>query len=60
MLVVVPSRYTAFVFPELATHYQEYYPMVFEAFRETAWPVSVEVFQFSANGIRAIGVFERP
>jgi hypothetical protein len=60
VLVVVPSRYTAFVFPQLATRYQEYYPMVFEAYRETAYPVSVEVFEFSASGIRAVGVFERP
>ena len=60
VLVVVPSRYTAFVFPQLATHYQEYYPMVFAAYGETAYPVSVEVFEFSASGIRAVGVFDRP
>ncbi len=60
VLVVVPSRYTAYVFPRLATRYQEYYPMVFAAYGETAYPVSVEVFEFSANGIRAIGVFDRP
>jgi hypothetical protein len=58
LLVVVPSRYTAFVFPQLASRYREYYPMVFEAYRATAWPVSVEVFEFSAKGIRAIGVFD--
>ena len=60
VLVVVPSRYTAYVFPALASRYQEYYPMVFAAFRETAYPVSVEVLEFSANGIRAVGVYERP
>ena len=60
VLVVVPSRYTAFVFPQLATRYQEYYPMVFAAYAETAFPVSVEVFEFSPSGIRAVGVFERP
>lgn len=60
VLVVVPSRYTAYVFPRLATRYQEYYPMVFAAYGETAYPVSVEVFEFSANGIRAVGVFDRP
>lgn len=60
VLVVVPSRYTAFVFPQLATRYQEYYPMVFAAYGETAYPVSVEVFEFSPSGIRAVGVFERP
>lgn len=57
VLVVVPSRYTAYVFPKLASRYQEYYPLVFEAYRATAWPVSVEVFEFSAAGIRAVGVF---
>ena len=60
VLVVVPNRYTAFVFPQLATHYQEYYPMVFAAYRETAFPISVEVLEFSAAGIRAVGVYEEP
>ncbi len=60
VLVVVPSRYTAFVFPQLATRYQEYYPMVFAAYGESAYPVSVEVFEFNASGIRAVGVFDRP
>jgi hypothetical protein len=60
VLVVVPNRYTAFVFPQLATRYQEYFPLVFAAYGETAYPVSVEVFEFSAKGIRAVGVFDRP
>ncbi len=60
VLVVVPNRYTAYVFPQLASRYQEYFPMVFAAFGETAYPVSVEVFEFSATGIRAVGVYERP
>jgi hypothetical protein len=60
VLVVVPNRYTAFVFPQLATRYQEYYPMVFAAYGETAYPISVEVFEFSAKGIRAVGIFDRP
>jgi hypothetical protein len=34
--------------------------MVFEAFRATAYPVSVEVFEVSADGMRAIGVYEEP
>ena len=60
VLVVVPSRYVAYVFPQLVTNYQDYYPMVFEAYRESAFPVSVEVFAFSKEGIRAVGVYERP
>ena len=57
VLVVVPNRFTAYVFPKLASRYQEYYPLIFEAYRATAWPVSVEVFEFNAAGIRAVGVF---
>jgi hypothetical protein len=47
VLVVVPNRFTAFVFPKLASRYGEYSPMVFRAYRETPWPVSVEVFEVS-------------
>jgi hypothetical protein len=60
LLLVVPNRYRAFIFPRLASHYEEYTAMVFEAFRATAYPVSVEVFEVSADGMRAIGVYEEP
>jgi hypothetical protein len=60
VLVVVPSRYSAYVFPQLATHYREYYPLIFAAYEETAFPVSVEVFELSTKGIRAVGIFDRP
>lgn len=60
VLLVVPSRFRAYVFPALATNYQEYWPMVFEAYRASAWPVSVEVFEVSAEGLRAVGVYREP
>lgn len=60
VLVVVPNRYTAYVFPSLASNYQDYYPMVLEAFRATAWPISVEVFEVSVDGIRAVGIYQEP
>jgi hypothetical protein len=60
VLMVVPSRFTAYVFPVLASNYQDYYPMVIEAYRATAWPISVEVFEVSAAGIRAVGVYQEP
>jgi hypothetical protein len=60
VLLVVPNRATAFVFPALAGNHREYWPMVFEAYRATAYPVSVEVFELSAKGLRAVGVFEEP
>ena len=55
VLLVVPNRFTAYVFPALASNYQDYYPMVFEAYHDTAWPISVEVFEVSAAGMRAVG-----
>ncbi|HEX8310675.1 MAG TPA: hypothetical protein VF614_05110 [Chthoniobacteraceae bacterium] len=60
VLLVVPSRYKAYVFPAAASRYQEYWPMVFEAYRATAFPVSVEVFEISDNGMRAVGIYEEP
>lgn len=60
VLLVVPNRFTAYVFPALASNYQDYSPMVFETFRATAWPVSVEVFEVSADGMRAVGVYQEP
>ena len=60
VLIVIPNRTTAYVFPALASNYQEYAPLIFEAYRATAFPVSKEVFELSAGGIKAIGAFEEP
>ena len=60
VLVVVPNRFTAYVFPALASNYQDYYPMVLDAYGATAWPISVEVFEISAQGMRAVGVYQSP
>ncbi len=60
VLLVVPSRFAAYVFPALASNYQDYGPMIFEAYRATAWPVSVEVFEVSREGFRAVGVYREP
>ncbi|MCE9612172.1 MAG: hypothetical protein K8R23_18395 [Chthoniobacter sp.] len=60
VLVAVPSRFTAFVFPALAGSYEDYGPMVRAALRETAWPVSVEVFEVSREGVRCVGRYGEP
>ena len=60
VLVVVPNRFTAYVFPRLASDYLEYSPMVFRAYRDTAWPVSVEVFEVSTDGWLCIGAYTEP
>ncbi|MEP6671395.1 MAG: hypothetical protein ABJF10_19690 [Chthoniobacter sp.] len=60
VLLVVPSRFTAYVFPALASNYQDYYPMVNEAIHATAWPISIEVFEVSLEGLRTVGVYQSP
>ena len=60
VLVVVPNQFTAYVFPVLASNYRDYWPMVFQAYRDTSHPVSVEVLEVSAQGVRAVGVYEEP
>lgn len=60
VFVIIPNRFTAYVFPALASNYLDYAPMVFTAFGETAWPVSTEVFEVSGHGVKSAGHFERP
>jgi hypothetical protein len=60
VLIVVPNRFTAFLFAGLASDYQQYAPMIFEAYHATPFPVSVEVFELTATGLRAVGVYEEP
>lgn len=60
VLVVIPNRSVAYVFPALASNFQDYDAMVFEAYRATAFPVSKELFELSAGGLRAVGQFEEP
>jgi hypothetical protein len=54
----VPNRYSVFVFPALASEYRNYAPMILRAYQDSAYPVSLEVFEVSAAGIKAIGLFE--
>jgi hypothetical protein len=60
ILVVMPNKNTAFVFPKLASTYQEYAPMVQQAYRESDHKVSMEVFEITARGMQAIGVYPDP
>lgn len=60
VLIVVPSRFKAFLFPKLASDYLDYAPMIFRAYRETPYPVSVEVFEIGPEGWRCLGAYEEP
>jgi hypothetical protein len=58
LLVAIPNRTTAYIFPRLASAYEEYAPLILEAYRATPFPVSKEVFELSREGIKAVGTYE--
>jgi hypothetical protein len=58
LLLAVPSRYRAYVFPQHGRDPSQYAGMVWAAYRETAYPVSVELFEWRKGKIQAVGVFE--
>jgi hypothetical protein len=59
LLVAVPNRTTAYIFPRLASAYQEYAPLILEAYHATPYPVTTEVFELSKDGMKAVGLYEQ-
>lgn len=59
-LLAVPNRFTAYAFPKLASDYQDYVGEVLTAYRETAYPVSLEVFEVSPAGMKAVAIYREP
>ena len=60
VIVAIPNRYTIYVFPALASHYQDYAPMISEAYRATSYPVSMEAYELSEQGLKAVGLYPEP
>jgi hypothetical protein len=58
VLVAIPDRFTVFVFPSVASQYKDYAQLVLEAYHDSAYPVSLEVFEVSSAGMKAIGAYE--
>ncbi len=54
----VPNRGKAFVFPKFAGDLSRFAARVWEAYRETAYPVSYEVLEWRRGALRAVGAFE--
>jgi hypothetical protein len=60
LIVVIPDRYTVFVFPALAGNCDDYAPMLLAACRATPYPASRELFEVGKDGVRAIGALHEP
>jgi hypothetical protein len=58
ILVAIPNRFTVFVFPSATADYKNYTQLILEAYHQSAYPVSLELFEISQDGIKAIGTFE--
>jgi hypothetical protein len=58
MIVVMPNLYTVFVFPGIAGNQNAYSDLILGAWHSNAPKVSREVFELTAAGIRAVGIFE--
>jgi hypothetical protein len=57
LLLAVPSRYRAFVFPQHGRDPSQYAGMVWAAYRESAYPVSIELFEWRNGRIKAVGAY---
>ena len=61
LLVAVPNRYQAFLFAKLAAPPPvQFTREILEAYRATAYPVSVELFEVLDGRWKAVGIFEAP
>ena len=60
MLLAIPDRHTVYLFPKLASRYQDYGERVLAVYRKSESPVSREVFELSTGGLRAIGEYTGP
>lgn len=56
-LVVIPNRFTLYIFPKLAGTVELYGPIFLDQYSGATYPVSREVLERSAEGLRAVGSF---
>ena len=57
LYVAVPDRFNVFVFPKFSDSIEKIAPKMTYLYKEALYPVSREVFEISAEGIRVIGKF---
>lgn len=60
LLVAIPNRYRIYVYPALASRFQDTAELVLRDYELSPYPVSKEVFRITPQGLRAVGTFEGP
>lgn len=60
LLVAIPTRYRVYVYPALASRFQETAGLVLRDYEVSGYPVSKEVFRVTPQGLQAVGMFATP
>lgn len=57
LVVLIPDRFTVYVFPRPMGDYKALGPKILEAYTEAIYPVSYEVLLLNKDGLSALGSF---
>ena len=57
LLVAVPDRYTLYLFPRSIGNFRQYGKMLTSAYQDATYPASIELFELSDSGLKAVGSF---
>lgn len=57
LVVLIPDRFTVYVFPRPLGQYKEFGPKILEAYAAATYPVSCEVLLLNKQGLSALGSF---
>ena len=58
LVVLVPDRFTVYVFPRGFTDFQTMGPAILEQFDSSVWPCSQEAFEVTSAGLKCLGAFD--
>lgn len=58
LLVAIPNRYRIYVYPALASHFQDTGALVNRDYDLSPYPVSKEIFKLTSHGLRAVGTLD--
>lgn len=58
LVVLVPDRFTVYVFPRGFTDFQTMGPGIMEQHATSVWPCSQEAFEITSAGLKCLGAFD--
>ena len=59
LVVLVPDRFTVYIFARSFGGFQDMGPDILEKFADSTWPCSQEAFEVTATGLKCLGAFEK-